>query len=167
MGRPQRANRNSPFSRVNSASISSGVTLPLPFGIFSKDHQPLAEGIKSKVTSPNSSVIFQPNRSLCSDCAAAVAIPRCVHAFFAPAGLLRQHPPARRALNQSLLQQVRLNHLFQRIAAFRQRRRQRLNPHRAAARNSRQSASDTAGPPHPAPDYPHPAASAPHQPVRG
>ncbi len=35
-----------------------------------------------------------------------------------PPRLLRQHPSARGALNQALLQQVRLNHLFQRIAAL-------------------------------------------------
>ena len=47
-------------------------------------------------------------------------------------GLPCQHPAARRALDQALLQQVGLDHLLDGIAAFRQRRRQRFNPHRPA-----------------------------------
>ena len=44
----------------------------------------------------------------------------------------RQHPPARGALDQPLLQKIRLDDFLQRIAALRQRRRKRFNPDRPA-----------------------------------
>ena len=48
-------------------------------------------------------------------------------------GARRQHPPARRALDQPLLQQEGLDHLLDGVAHLRERRRDRLHPHRPAA----------------------------------
>mmetsp|Transcript_30695 Transcript_30695/g.60262 ORF Transcript_30695/g.60262 Transcript_30695/m.60262 type:complete len:241 (+) Transcript_30695:701-1423(+) len=48
-------------------------------------------------------------------------------------GLLRQHPPSRRPLDQPLLQQKRLNNLFNRIPAFAQRRTDCIDANRPAS----------------------------------
>ena len=49
-----------------------------------------------------------------------------------PPATITQHPPAGGAQHQTFLNKERLHDLLQRIPAFRQSRRQRLNPNRAA-----------------------------------
>src|SRR5690349_4889090 len=48
-------------------------------------------------------------------------------------GVGRQHPPARRALHEALLDQVGLDDVLDRIAGLGERRRERLDPDRPAA----------------------------------
>ena len=50
-----------------------------------------------------------------------------------PPGRGGEHPPARGPLDEALLQEIGLDHVFQRISAFRKRCRKRLDPHRPAA----------------------------------
>ena len=59
-------------------------------------------------------------------------VARRLEAEMAPGGA-GQQPAARRALQQALLQQVGLDHLLQRVALLRQRRRQRVDADRPAA----------------------------------
>ena len=76
-------------------------------------------------------------------------------------GLRRQHPPARRPLDQALLQQVGLDHLLDRVARLGQRRRRSSRPRPARRRSFRPAAAGSAGPRRRARGRPPRAGSAP------
>ncbi len=87
-------------------------------------------------------------------------------AEMAPARLA-QHPAAAGAQDQPLLDQERLDHVFERVARLGQRGGQRLDARPARRHGARRCGADSAGPSHRARAGPPRAAAAPHRRSRG